>query len=62
MDDLAKTVVEGLRARKGRWKQIASDLAPVVSYSFISQLGRGTYKSSPSYRKLKAIADYLRSA
>lgn len=58
--DLLKEVREGINARKGDWKQIARDV-PGVSYSWISQVGRGAYKSEPSYTRLKAVADYLRT-
>lgn len=57
--DLTHTVIGALRAQKGNWKAIAEALAPDVSYSFISQLGRGKYKSAPSYRRLKLLADHL---
>lgn len=57
--DLLKQVQEGISARKGEWKQIAKDV-PGVSYSWISQIGRGNYSSEPSYKRLKAVADYLR--
>lgn len=59
--DLLQQVTDALQAKKGRWKQIASELSPDVSYSFISQVGRGKYKSAPSYKKLKAIFEHLRS-
>lgn len=62
MDDgLVTEVVAGLAARKGEWKQIA-DAVPGVSYSWIAQLGRGKYKSAPSYKRLLAVAEYLRKA
>ena len=57
--DLKQQVVAGLQARKGHWKAIAEALAPEVSYSFISQLGRNKYGSDPSYAKLKLIAEHL---
>jgi hypothetical protein len=57
--DLLKQVQDGLSARKGEWKKIAVEV-PEVSYSWISQVGRGNYTSEPSYKRLKAVADYLR--
>lgn len=57
--DLKQQVIEALRARKGDWKDIAEALAPDISYSMISALGRGKYGSEPSYRKLKLMADHL---
>lgn len=57
--DLLETVVVGLEKRKGEWPKIADDLAPDVSYSFISKVGRRKYESDPSYRKLELIAKYL---
>ncbi len=57
--DLKEQVIAALRERKGKWKEIADALAPEVSYSLISQLGRGKYGSEPSYRKLKLVADHL---
>ena len=61
MDEgLITEVVAGLAARKGAWKRIANDL-PGISYSWIAQLGRGKYKSEPSYKRLRAVAEYLRA-
>lgn len=61
MDDgLLTEVVAGLAARKGDWRRIASEI-PGVSYSWLSQLGRGKYKSAPTYRRLSAVAEYLRN-
>ena len=59
MIDLYQEVTKALQAKKGRWKQIASELAPDVSYSFISQVGRGKYASAPSYKKLKLVFEHL---
>ncbi len=59
-NDLLQTVASGLAKLKGEWPQIAADLAPNVSYSFISKVGRRQYESDPSYRKLQLIAEYLR--
>jgi hypothetical protein len=58
-NDLQHQVIAGLAQRKGEWKKIANDLRGVVSYSLISQLGRGKYTSETSYKKLKAINEYL---
>lgn len=58
--DLLQQVTAALQAKKGRWKQLAAEI-PEVSYSFISQVGRGKYKSAPSYKKLKAIIEHLAS-
>jgi hypothetical protein len=59
MDDLLTEVREGLKARRGDWTRIAADLAPDVSYSWISQVGAGNYKSEPSYRRLQIVRTYL---
>lgn len=59
LEDLLETVRKALEARKGEWPQIAAALSPDVSYSFISKLGRGQYKSEPSYKTLKLLHDYL---
>lgn len=59
MEDLLKEVREGLRARRGDWKRIAADLAPDVSYSWISKVGAGDYDSEPSYRRLQLVRAYL---
>ena len=59
--DLLTEVTEGLRVRKGAWKQISEDLKPDVSYSMIARLGRGKYDSSPTLKKLEKIALYLRT-
>lgn len=58
-EDLLTIVTRELQARKGTWPQIAEDLKPDVSYSFISQLGRGQYTSAPSYKRLKRLHEYL---
>lgn len=58
--DLLQEVRSGLNKRKGEWPQIANSI-PGVSYSWISQLGRGTYKSEPTYSRLKVVAEYLRN-
>ena len=59
MDDLLREVREGLQARRGDWKRIAADLAPDVSYSWISKVGAGDYGSEPSYRRLSIVRTYL---
>lgn len=59
MDDLLREVQEGLKARRGDWKRIASDLSPDVSYSWISKVGAGDYDSEPSYRRLQIVRTYL---
>lgn len=56
--NLLEQVKSELKARKGQWKMIAADV-PGVSYSWISQVGRGNYKSAPSYERLLAISSYL---
>jgi len=62
MDDpLFVEVQSGLAAQKGNWREIAADLEGVVSYGWIAAVGRGEYKSAPTYRRLRAVADYLRS-
>lgn len=57
-DELTNDVVLKLQARKGDWKKIAGAI-PGVSYSWISQVGRGKYTSAPSYARLKRVAAYL---
>jgi hypothetical protein len=59
MDDLLSEVREGLKARRGDWKRIAADLAPDVSYSWISKVGADDYDSEPSYRRLQIVRTYL---
>ncbi len=56
--DLLADVQRELMARKGEWRQIAAAV-PGVSYSFIAQLGRGKYKSEPSYKRLVLLRDYF---
>ena len=56
--DLLDEVQEALNARKGEWRQIAKAVQG-VSYSWVSQVGRGKYGSAPTYSRLKAVADYL---
>lgn len=60
-EDLYDYVRQSLKGRRSLWRQMATDLAPDVSYSMISKIGSGEYKSSPSYNKLQAMAAYLRS-
>lgn len=60
-NDLLEEVTAKIQANKGKWRQIAADL-PGVSYSWISQVGRGEYKSAPSYARLRKVADYLKKA
>lgn len=57
-NDLLNDVRAKLNARKGEWVQIAKAI-PGVSYSWIAQVGRGTYSSEPTYSRLKAVAEYL---
>lgn len=59
-NDLLQEVQQSLNARKGEWKKIAKDV-PGVSYSWISQVGRGKYGSEPTYSRLKAVDEYLRA-
>ena len=59
-NDLLQEVQQSLNTRKGEWAQIAQSV-PGVSYSWISQVGRGKYGSEPTYSRLRAVAEYLRS-
>lgn len=55
MTDLKTQVVEKLRGRSiAEWDAIAADAG--VSPSMVAQLGRGHYKSSPTYDNLTRIA------
>jgi hypothetical protein len=58
-NELLDEVVAGLAARKGQWKQIATEVDG-VSYSWIAQVGRGKYTSAPAYSRLQAVAAWLR--
>jgi hypothetical protein len=58
MDDLQTLVVAELQRRKGEWVSIA-EAVPGISYSFVSKLGRGCYPAAPTYKRLKALADYF---
>lgn len=54
-------IVADLSARGNReWVRMAEELRPTVSYGMIAALGRGTYKSSPTLRKIEAIATWLK--
>lgn len=55
--DLLSEVILKLQSRKGDWKKIAADAG--VSYSWLSQLGRGKYRSAPAYVRLQRIASCL---
>lgn len=59
MPDLLTEVKQELRGRTpDEWETIAKDAK--VSPSMIAQLGRGHYKSCPTYRNLTRIAESLR--
>ena len=67
-EELLKEVQAGLAARKGEWQQLAetlkADAQPgdvEVSYSFISQVGRGVYASKPQFQRLERVARLLRA-
>lgn len=60
-EDLLDVVTREIQSRKGRWPQIAAALAPEISYSFIEKIGRGSYGSDPSYKKLKLLHEYFRA-
>lgn len=59
-DDLLRDVQVGLQKSKGEWRDIA-EAVPGVSYSWISKVARCKYNSAPSYERLKAVAEYLKS-
>jgi hypothetical protein len=59
-DDLLQYVVTQLQARKGGWAEVARAV-PGVSYSWVAAIGAGTYASSPSYRRLRALAEYFQA-
>lgn len=59
--DLFTEVKKGIRANKKRWHEIAKAL-PGISYSWLSQIGRGHYKSQPSYKRLRKVAEFLEKA
>lgn len=59
-NDLKHEVQAGLKKHKGKWRQIASEIEG-VSYSWIAQVGRGKYESAPTYTRLQAVAQWLRS-
>ena len=58
-NDLLIEVQTGLAKRKGQWRQIADEVEG-VSFSWIAQVGRGKYESSPTYDRLQAVASWLR--
>lgn len=58
--DLLTEVREGLDARRGEWKRIASEIDG-VSYSWLWQVGNGKYKSSPAYDRLRKVRDWFRA-
>lgn len=59
MSDLKQDVVSALKGRRmSEWEAIAKEAK--VSFSMIAQLGRGHYKSSPSYIRLHCIAETLK--
>ena len=59
-DELFKEVQKQLKARQSEWREIADELAPDVSLSWIEKVGRGHYDSSPTYKRLQTVARYLR--
>lgn len=59
MTDLKAEVVAELTGRTiAEWDAIAA--AAEVSKSMIAQLGRGKYKSSPTYEKLARISQAIK--
>lgn len=59
MTDLKAEVVKELKGRTiAEWEAIASTAD--VSPSMIAQLGRGQYKSSPTYDNLTRIAEAIK--
>lgn len=59
MDEgLIDEVRRGLLARKPEWRQMADEIDG-VSYSWLSRIALGTYKSSPTYKRLQAVRRYL---
>jgi hypothetical protein len=60
MTDLKTEVETGLKGRSmAEWKSIATEAD--VSESMVCQIGRGHYKSCPTYDKLVRIAHALRN-
>ena len=57
--DLFDEVRRGLEARRSQWEAIA-EAVPCVSLSWIEQVGRGHYKSKPTYDRLNAVAKHLK--
>ena len=59
-DELFTEVQTALSSRKGDWKRIAEEV-PDVSLSWVEQVGRGHYHSAPTYKRLAAVARWLRA-
>ena len=58
-NELLNEVQQGLRANKTEWSRIADEV-PEVSRSWCYQVATGKYKSSPAYKRLQAVAAWLR--
>lgn len=59
-NDLLNEVKEGLKAHRGQWSRMAKEV-PECSYSWIQQVGNGSYKSEPMYSRLQAAAKWIRA-
>lgn len=57
--NLLDHVQSELAKAKPHWKEIADELD--YSYEFISRLGLGVYRSSPTIGRLQKIADHLKA-
>lgn len=57
-DDLLIEVQRGLQARRSQWATMAEQIE-CVSLSWIEKMGRGAYESEPSYRRLRAVAEWM---
>lgn len=60
INDLFNEVQAELKERTpSEWQQIA-DATEGVSFSWVSKIAYGSYKSEPTYKRLAAVARYLK--
>ena len=60
LDELFSEVQAELKERTpSEWQQIA-DALQGVSFSFVSKIAYGKYRSEPTYKRLAAVARYLK--
>lgn len=60
-DDLLTEVRAGLKKRAPAELRDIAEAVDGISFSWLSKLARGKYTSEPSYRRLRAVAEFMRA-